>query len=218
MSVKSKFLKNTQNSFQLFSNKKGGGSCNRVGNSVTMTSLNNAANAGMGYSRAVGLPYQHVGGSGYGFDNKAAASSAIFKGSYPSYSSYQKPSQCGGKKRRRKRKTLKKRKRRRMKKSRKGGKRKRSRRRKSKRRRRSRRSRRSRKSRKSRKGGKRKKKSRRKRKTGTLVTLGSPQMGGSTVTYSLGSSNPQKPWALANNSYDLNNKSCFDNYNHFKKN
>ena len=213
MSVKSKFLKNTQNSFQLFSNKKGGGSCNRVGNSVTMTSLNNAANSGMGYNRAVGVPYQHVGGSGYGFDNKAAASAAIFKGSYPSYSSYQKPSQCGGKKRRRKRKTLKKRKRRRRKKSRKGGKRK-----KSRRRRKSRRSRKSKRRRRSRKGGKRKKKSRRKRKTGTLVTLGSSQMGGSTVSYSLGSSNPQKPWALANNSYALNNKSCFDNYNHFKKN
>ena len=204
MSVKSKFLKNTQNSFQLFSNKKGGGSCNRVGNSVTMTSLNNDANAGMGYNRAAGVPYQHVGGSGYGFDNKAAASAALFKGSYPSYSSYQKPSQCGGKKRRKKRKTLKKRKRKRSKKSKK---RKRSRRRKSRRKRR-----------KSRKGGKRKKKSRRKRKTGTLITLGSPQMGGSTVSYSLGSSNPQKPWALANNSYELNNKSCFDNYNHFKKN
>ena len=83
MSVNSGLLKNTQNSFQLFSNKKGGGSCNRVGNSVTMTSLNNAANSGMGYNRAVGVPYQHVGGSGYGFDNKAAASAAIFKGSYP---------------------------------------------------------------------------------------------------------------------------------------
>ena len=152
MSVKSKFLKNTQNSFQLFSNKKGGGSCNRVGNSVTMTSLNNAANSGMGYSRAVGVPYQHVGGSGYGFDNKAAASAGLFKGSYPSYSSYQKPSQCGGKKRRKKRKTLKKRKRRRKKKSRKGGKRKRSR-----RRRKSRRSRKSKRRRRSRKGGKRKK-------------------------------------------------------------
>ena len=33
-----------------------------------MTSLNNAANSGMGYNRV--KPYQDVGGSGYGFDNK----------------------------------------------------------------------------------------------------------------------------------------------------
>ena len=63
-----------------------------------------------------------------------------------------------------------------------------------------------------------KKRKSRRRRTGTLTTLGSPQIGGSTVSYNLGASNPQVPWALANNSYGLNEKSCFDNYNHFKKN
>ena len=213
MSVNKGCLKNTQNSFQMFGNKlqKGGGGCNAIGSAVTMTSLNNAAQAGMGYSRAVGIPYQHIdepqsGGAGYAFDDKSAALAAEFKGSYPAYSSYKKPSQCGG--RRRKRRSFRKRKKKRRKKTKKhrGGKRKKSRRkrRKSRKRRRSR-------------GGKRRK-SRRKRRTGTLSTLGSQQMGGSTVSYSLGSSNPQKPWALANNSYGLNEKSCFDNYNHFKKN
>ena len=196
MSVSSGCLKNTQNSFQLFGNKKslqkGGKSCHGTGFSNTMTSLNNAASSGMGYSRAVGVPYQHVGGGGYSFDGKSAALAAEFRGSYPAYSSYQKPSQCGGK--RKKRKSKKRRK------SKKGGKRK-----KSRRRRRS----------KKKRGGKRRK-SRRKRRTGTLTTLGSPQMGGSTVSYSLGANNPQKPWALANNSYGLNEKSCFLQNRQFK--
>lgn len=217
MSVKSKFLKNTQNSFQLFSNKKilQKGGCNGSGRSVTMTSLNNDASNGMGYNRAAGVPYVHCDqkGGGYGFDSKSAGTSSAFRGSYPNYSTYQKSNQCGGKRRRKKRKTLKKRrkykggcgkkyKHKHRKKSRKN-KRKKSRRKKRKS--------------KKRRGGKRKK-SRKKRKTGTLITLASPQMGGSTVSYSLGSSNPQKPWALSNNSYELNEKSCFDNYNHFKKN
>ena len=240
MSVNSDLLKNTQNSFQLFSNKKvlQKGGCNGVGSSVTMTSLNNDASNGMGYSRAAGVPYVHCsqkGGAGYGFDSKAAGSAATFRGMYPAYSSYQKPSQCGGKKRKRKRsrKRSRKRKHKRKSKKKKGGKRRKSRkRRKSKKKKggvdpndprcapfchliRSKRKH-KRKSRKK-KGGKRRK-SRRKRKTGTLTTLGSPQMGGSTVSYNLGASNPQVPWALANNSYGLNEKSCFDNYNHFKKN
>lgn len=216
MSVKSDLLKNTQNSFQLFSNKKilqkGGKSCcGKIGNSVTMTSLNDAANSGMGYSRAVGVPYKHVGGGGYAFDNKSASLASTFKGSYPAYSTYQKPSQCGGRKRRkrtRRRKSSKKShryyrkkkshsKKRKSRKYKKGGK--------------------KRKSRKHKKGGK-KRKSRRKRRNRSLSTLGSPQIGGSTVSYSLGASNAQNPWSLANNSYSLNEKSCFDNYNHFKKN
>tara|TARA_B100000424_G_C22911948_1_gene485181 strand:+ start:570 stop:1211 length:642 start_codon:yes stop_codon:yes gene_type:complete len=213
MSVSSGCLKNTQNSFQLFGNKKslqkGGKSCHGTGFSNTMTSLNNAASSGMGYSRAVGVPYQHVGGGGYSFDGKSAALAAEFRGSYPAYSSYQKPSQCGGK--RKKRKSKKRRK------SKKGGKRKKSRRRRRSKKKRGGKRRKSRRRSKKKRGGKRRK-SRRKRRTGTLTTLGSPQMGGSTVSYSLGANNPQKPWALANNSYGLNEKSCFDNYNHFKKN
>ena len=235
MSVNSDLLKNTQNSFQLFSNKKilqkGGSKCHGTGSSVTMTSLNNEAHSGMGYNRPAGIPYQHVGGAGYGFDSNAAGSAATFRGMYPAYSTYQKPSQCGGK--RRKSRRRRKRKHKRKSKKKKGGKRRKSRRRrKSKKKKggvdlndprcapfchliRSKRKH-KRKSRKK-KGGKRRK-SRRKRKTGTLTTLGSPQMGGSTVSYNLGASNPQVPWALANNSYGLNEKSCFDNYNHFKKN
>jgi len=207
MSVKSKYLKNTQNSFQLFSNKKllQKGGCAGTGRSVTMTSLNNDASNGMGYSRAAGVPYVHCDqkGGGYGFDSKSAGASSVFRGSYPSYSTYQKSNQCGGKRRRKRKKSRRRRKSRKSRKSKKGGKRKKSRKKKRKS--------------KKRRGGKRKK-SRRKRKTGTLITLASPQMGGSTVSYSLGASNPQKPWALSNNSYELNEKSCFDNYNHFKKN
>ena len=85
MSVDSKLLKNTQNSFQWFQdNKKQSGGKGR-GYGVSFSSLNNDAHSGMGYNRAAGLAYNQCpqsGGNGYGFTEQGAAASQAFRGSY----------------------------------------------------------------------------------------------------------------------------------------
>lgn len=208
MSVDSKLVKNTQNSFQWFHNAKkhaqAGGKGRGFG--VSFSSLNNDANSGMGYNRAAGLAYKQCnqsGGNGYGFTEKGAASSDVFRGSYTPITTYSKPRQCGGKRRRKKSKK--------RRKSKKGGKRKRSR-----RRRKSRKSRKSRRRRKSKKGGRRKRR-RTKRRTGTLNTLANPPLrGGSTVSYGAGFPKSTS-WALGPVSIKANEPNCFDNYSHGKK-
>ena len=204
MSVDSKLLKNTQNSFQLFQlNKKQSGGKGR-GYGVSFSSLNNDAHSGMGYNRAAGLAYNQCpqsGGNGYGFTEQGAAASQAFRGSYTPITTYSKAKQCGGKRRRKKSKK--------RRKSKKGGKRR--------RRKTKKRSRRRRKSRrKSKKGGKRKRR-RTKRRTGTLNTLANPPLrGGSTVSYGHGFPK-STPWSLGPVSIQANKPSCFDNYSHGKK-
>lgn len=206
MSVDSKLLKNTQNSFQWFQdNKKQSGGKGR-GYGVNFSSLNNDAHSGMGYNRASGLAYNQCGqsgGNGYGFTEQSASNSHVFRGSYTPISTYSKAKQCGGKKRRKKSK------RKSRKKSKKGGKRKR-------RRKTKKRSRKRRKSRRrSKKGGKRK--SRKLKRKGTLNTLANPPMrGGSTVSYGAGFPK-STPWSLGPVSIQANKPSCFDNYSHVKK-
>ena len=151
MSVDSKLLKNTQNSFQWFQNAKKQVGGKGRGYGVNFSSLNNDANSGMGYNRASGLAYNQCGqsgGNGYGFTEQGAAASQAFRGSYTPITTYSKAKQCGGKRRRKKSKK--------RRKSKKGGKRKRSR-----RRRKSRKSRRRRKSRKSRRSRRRSRRRRR---------------------------------------------------------
>ena len=205
MSVDSKLLKNTQNSFQWFQNAKKQVGGKGRGYGVNFSSLNNDANSGMGYNRATGLAYNQCGqsgGNGYGFTEQGAAASQAFRGSYTPITTYSKAKQCGGKRRRKKSKK--------RRKSKKGGKRKRSR-----KRRKSRKSRRRR--RKSKKGGRRKRRGRTKRRTGTLNTLANPPMrGGSTVSYGAGFPK-STPWALGPGSIQANKPSCFDNYSHGKK-
>ncbi len=202
MPVNSKYLKNTQNSFQFIHNKKQRGG-KGIGQGVSFSSLNNSANSGLGHMRARGLAYTQCpqeGGNGYGFNDRSAAESAAFRGSYPALSTYSKAKQCGGKRRKRS-KTKKRRK---------------SRKRKNRRSRRRRRRR-----RKSKKGGRTKNRKTR-RRTGTLNTLANPRTmrrrmrGGSTVSY--GSAFPNsKPWALGPVAIQTNKHSCFDNYSHGKK-
>ena len=103
MSVDKKLLKNTNNSFQLFSQKGG------RGRSVTFQSLNEAANSGFGKYPAMGVEYttcnpsnSNQQGGGYGFTNESVQDAGLFRGSYPKYSKYQQNNQCGGKRRRRK--------------------------------------------------------------------------------------------------------------------
>ena len=109
MSVDRKLLKNTNNSFQLFSQKGG------RGRSVTFKSLNEAANNGFGKYPANGVEYTSCGpsnqqGGGYGFTNESVQDAGVFRGSYPKYTKYTQKNQCGGRKRR-KRKSMKKKKR-----------------------------------------------------------------------------------------------------------
>ena len=93
MSVDSKLLKNTQNSFQWFQdNKKQSGGKGR-GYGVSFSSLNNDAHSGMGYNRAAGLAYNQCGqsgGNGYGFTEQGAAASQAFRGSYTPITTYSK--------------------------------------------------------------------------------------------------------------------------------
>ena len=116
MSVDKKFLKNTQNSFQLLAQKGG------RGRSATFDSMNTAANDGLGKYPARGVLYESCdsqsGGGGYGFTQASVKNADTFRGSYPEYVKYEKTNQCGGKRRRksrRKRKTKRRRKTRRRK-------------------------------------------------------------------------------------------------------
>ena len=109
MSVDSDYLKNTQNSFKLFHNAKKQSGGKGRGYGVSMSSLNEDATAGMGYSNPSGRYYSQCGGNGYGFNEEAAANSAAFRGSYPVLSTYGKPKQCGGRRKRRSRSSRKKR-------------------------------------------------------------------------------------------------------------
>ena len=111
MSVDKKYLKNTQNSFQLLAQKGG------RGRSATFDSMNTAANAGLGKYPARGVLYESCdsqSGGGYGFTQASVKNADTFRGSYPEYVKYEQTNQCGGR-RRRKRKTKKRRKSRRRK-------------------------------------------------------------------------------------------------------
>jgi hypothetical protein len=215
MSVDKKYLKNTQNSFQLLAQKGG------RGRSATFDSMNTAANDGLGKYPARGVLYESCdsqsGGGGYGFTQASVKNADTFRGSYPEYVKYEKTNQCGGKRRRksrRKRKTKRRRKSRRK--------------RKTKRRRKSRR--RSNKKKcckcckrmcgKSCKCSKKCKKKckckcppcpRHKRRTRRRTR----QRGGSTQVFA--SPNPQHtvPWATGPTSFQKLPPTCFDNYNHY---
>ena len=220
MSVDKKFLKNTQNSFQLLAQKGG------RGRSATFDSMNTAATDGLGKYPARGVLYESCdsqsGGGGYGFTQASVKNADTFRGSYPEYVKYDKPNQCGGK-RRKKRKTKRRRK---------------SRRRKSRRRKSSRRTNKKKccklckklcsktckkkckkqlkkckckckpckkfKSR-SKRGGRRSRRTRRRTR----------QRGGSSQVFS--SPNPQHnlPWATGPMSIQKLPPTCFDNYNHY---
>ena len=102
MSVDKKFLKNTQNSFQLLAQKGG------RGRSATFDSMNTAANDGLGKFPARGVLYescesQSGGGGGYGFTQASVKNADTFRGSYPEYVKYQQTNQCGGKRHRKSR-------------------------------------------------------------------------------------------------------------------
>ena len=105
MSVDSKLLKNTQNSFQWFQNAKKQSGGKGRGYGVNFSSLNNDANSGIGYNRASSLAYNQCGqsgGNGYGFTEQGATASQAFRGSYTPITTYSKAKQCGGKRRSRK--------------------------------------------------------------------------------------------------------------------
>lgn len=208
MSVNRKLLKNTNNSFQLFSQKGG------RGRSVTFKSLNEAANNGFGKYPANGVEYTSCGpsnqqGGGYGFTNESVQDAGVFRGSYPKYTKYTQKNQCGGRKRRR-RKSMKKKKRgRKRRKSRKMTckkckkikyknckhvcKKRKSRKRKSMRRK---------------SKNKRKRKSTRRRRRRTM-------RGGSSFNYASPSPNENMPWANGPLSIQKMPPTCYDNYNHF---
>ncbi len=107
MSVDKKFLKNTQNSFQLLAQKGG------RGRSATFDSMNTAATDGLGKYPARGVLYESCdsqsGGGGYGFTQASVKNADTFRGSYPEYVKYDKPNQCGGRRRRKSRRKTKRR-------------------------------------------------------------------------------------------------------------
>jgi len=205
MSVDRKLLKNTNNSFQLFSQKGG------RGRSVTFKSLNEAANNGFGKYPANGVEYTSCGpsnqqGGGYGFTNESVQDAGVFRGSYPKYTKYTQKNQCGGRKRRRKS----------MKKKKRGPKRRksRSRKRKSMKKKKRRRKRRKSRSRKSmrRKSMRRKSKNRRKRKSRRRRRT---MKGGASFNFASPSPNENMTWANGPLSIQKMPPTCYDNYNHF---
>jgi len=175
-------------------NQKGG-----RGRTITYANLDFMANNRLGKMVPHGNAYTNCNtqtGGGYGFTKEGASSSNAFKGGYPVFTKYEKSNQCGGKRRRRRKKSRKKRR-----KSRKKSRKSRRKRRKSRRRRR--------------RGGNKV------CNDGSIVNIGEEcpptgQMGGSSHTYGSPIAVGNKPWATAPLGIQTNKPSCYDNYNHFK--
>ena len=172
-------------------NQKGG-----RGRTITYANLDFMANNRLGKMVPHGNAYTNCNtqtGGGYGFTKEGASSSNAFKGGYPVFTKYEKSNQCGGKRRRRRKKSRKKRR-----KSRKKSRKSRRKRRKSRRRRR--------------RGGWPSCEA----NPNQERCQGGGQRGGSSHTYGSPIAVGNKPWATAPLGIQTNKPSCYDNYNHFK--